>query len=162
MSIIRCDRSFPEGDIGYIQVNSATLINPRTGRVFDRPSLRHSVETLSPANLAVYLKENPATDLIEEDFHAQMFSMKAPGQVGELLVWYHVDYTLMHEQDRGPVQPTLDRLTTYLRHRVAVRKGRETVLFPELAMGTHWRAGENSALRLLNSDLLKHILDLSV
>ncbi len=84
----------------------------------------------------------------------------AGGQPQELL-WFHVDYTKFLEQERVPVQPTLDRLTTYLRHSIAVRHWRETILFPELAMALHARVGDSSPFRQLPADLLKHILDLA-
>jgi hypothetical protein len=58
------------------------------------------------------------------------------------------------------VRKTSDVLN--LRHRLAVRHARETVLFPELAMATHWRAGENSPFSQLNPDLFKYILDFAV
>jgi hypothetical protein len=76
-------------------------------------------------------------------------------------LWYHVDYTQLHDQGRVTVQPTLDRFTTYLRHRFAVRNRREIILFPELAMALHARVGNSSPLLQLPADLLKHILDLA-
>jgi hypothetical protein len=118
-------------------------------------------QTLSPAELAVYVRQNPPTDFFDNDFYALMFSTtQAVDQPGHVL-WFHVDYTKFLEQERAPVQPALDRLTTYLRHRLAVRHARVKFHFPELAMATHWRAGENSPFRQLNPDLFKHILDLA-
>ena len=160
---IFCDRSFPRCDIGWVQVNSATMINPENGRVFNRPNdMAYADEkTLTPAELAVYFQQNAPTDFLDEDFFAQLFSKtQVVDQPGRLL-WFHVDYMKFLEPERAPVQPALDRLTTYLRHRLAVRHARETFLFPELAMATPWRAGEASPFRQLNPDLFKHILDLA-
>ncbi len=162
-TIIFCDRSVPESDIGWIQVNSATLINPRTGKVFNRPSdLRTANERmLTPAELAVYLEQNPPTGFFDNGFYAHMLSIKQEGGQPGYLVWFHVDYTKFLEQERVPVQPALDRLTTVIRHRLAVRNKRETILFTELAMALHDRVGNRSLFRLLPHDLFKRILNLA-
>ncbi len=139
------------------------MINPDNGRVFNRPNdMAYADEkTLTPAELAVYFQQNTPTDFLDEDFYAQLLSKtQAVDQPGRLL-WFHIEYMKFHEQERAPVQPALDRLTTIIRHRLTVRHARKTILFPALAMTLHARVGNSSPFQQLPQDLFKHILDLA-
>jgi hypothetical protein len=140
-----------------LHVASGNMINVKNGKVYDRP-MHTSGRFLSPAQLAEYVKANQPLKVDMFNYRILLDSV-APGNRD--VVWFErID--LNQPDNHAPVHPHLNRLTTYLRHRLAVRRARETFLFPELAMATHWRAGEASPFRQLNPDLFKHILDLAV
>ena len=157
MGTILCDKSMMSNDIGLMHVGSATVINTMNGRVYDRPIPRKQRDPLSPAMLAAYVNENPPGDFYDEVDHAQLFSPAPPGVQANYLIWYHVDYTLLLEEERVPVQSKLDRLTSFLRRRVANYKWRLHVF--TTAFDTMVDA--RSPIKQLPPDLLKHILELA-
>ncbi len=138
-----------------LHVASGNMIDVKNGKVYDRP-MHSSGRVLTPAQLAEYVKTHQPLKVDMFAYHILLDSV-APGNP---VVWFErID--LKRPDNHVSVHPHLNRLTTYLRHCLAVRHARETVLFPELAMATHWRAGENSPFRQLNPDLFKHILVLA-
>jgi hypothetical protein len=139
-----------------LHVASGNMINVKNGKVYDRP-MHTSGRFLTPAQLADYVKAYQPLKVDMFNYRILLDSV-APGNRD--VVWFErIDLNL--PDNHVPVHPHLNRLTTIIRHRLAVRHARETFLFPELAMATHWRAGEASPFRQLNPDLFKHILDLA-
>ncbi len=81
---------------------------------YNRATPKLSGETLSPAELAVYVNENPLGDLCDCEDHAQLFSQAPIGVHVEYLFWYLVDYTMLSEEERVPVQPSrVERATAH-------------------------------------------------
>ncbi len=139
-----------------LHVASGNMINVKNGKVYDRP-MHSNGRPLNPAQLAEFVKANQPLKVDMFAYRILLDSV-APGSP---VVWFErIDFN--RPDNHVLVHPHLNRLTTYLRHRLAVRHARETVLFPELAMATHRRAGENSPFSQLNPDLFKYILDFAV
>ncbi len=145
-------------DIGLLHVKSATLININTGRVFDRPTLNpsHDWIELTPAELAHHVIAFPPTGY----YLGWMVALLARPLDDSRLAFKHVDCEYPH--DYIPVQPNLDRLTAFLRRRIAMCHWRQEFIIPVLAMALHPRIGQGSPIRQLDMDCLKYILAMAV
>ncbi len=103
----------------------------------------------------VYVNENPPGEFFDMVEYAQFFSPALVDEQAEHLIWYHVDYAwYREEEDRVPVQPKRDRLTAFLRCRVANHAWRKHVISKAMENVMHARSG----ISKLPAELLQLII----
>jgi hypothetical protein len=125
--------------------------------VFDRPTLEPSTRiALTPTELARHVIGFPNVRY----YRWQMVAALVCGGNEPFNVFMHVDSE--YSDGYAPVQPKLDRLTAFIRHRIATSHWRQEFIFPALAMALHPRVGQDSRVHKLDMDCLKYILSIAV